>query len=223
MNKRMLVLGTGAVALAGFAASMALLDPAEAVRGAPVGASVPSGTMVRPHSPVIGRAEAPVTMVEFLDPSCEACRAFHSVVKQILARYPDDVRVVVRYAPFHQGSDEAVRILEAARLQNLFEPVLEQLFMRQPQWAAHDAPNLPLAWPIAAEAGLDLARARRDAAAPAVDAVLRQDVADIQAIGVRQTPTFFVNGKPLPSFGARQLTELVEAEVTASRRARPGS
>ena len=223
MNRRVIVLATGAVALAGFAGAMALLDPAGATRGAPAGTGAPNDAMVRPHAPVLGRADAPVTLVEFLDPSCEACRAFHPLVKGIQARYPDEVRLVVRYAPFHQGSDEAVRILEAARRQALFETVLDRLFAHQPRWASHGAPDLSLAWQAAAEAGLDLDRARRDGAAPTVDAVLRQDVADLQTLGVRQTPTFFVNGKPLPSFGARQLAELVDAEVAASRRGRTGS
>jgi len=223
MNRRVIVLATGAVALAGFAGGMALLDPADAGRTAPAGAGAANDVMIRPHAPVLGRADAPVALVEFLDPSCEACRAFYPLVKGILARFPEEVRLVVRYAPFHHGSDEVVRLLEAARRQNLFESVLEQLFAHQPRWASHDAPDLPLAWRIAFEAGLDLAQARRDGAAPEVDEVLRQDVADIQALGVRQTPTFFVNGKPLLSFGARQLAELVEAEVAAVRRGRSGS
>lgn len=172
-----------------------------------------SGVLVRPYSPVLGPAEAPVTIVEFFDPACEACRSFYPVLKQILAMFPGDVRLVMRYTPFHQGSDEAVRILEAARMQALFEPVLEALLARQPEWAIHGAPDLALAWDIAGAAGLDLVRARADAAIPAIDVVLKEDLADAQSAGVTQTPTFFVNGKPLPSFGARQLLDLVEGEV----------
>lgn len=175
------------------------------------------GEFVRPHSPVLGPADAPVTVVEFFDPACEACRTFYPVVKQILAMFPGEVRLALRYTPFHEGSDEAVRILEAARAQDRFEPVLEALLARQPEWAVHDAPDLALAWDIATGAGLDLERARADAAAPGVDLVLKQDLADSQALQVQATPTFFVNGKPLPSFGARQLLGLVEEEVKNHR------
>ncbi|CCV09425.1 DSBA oxidoreductase (fragment) [Mesorhizobium metallidurans STM 2683] len=52
---------------------------------------------------------------------------------------------------------------------------------------------------------------------PEVDAVLAQDVADVKAVGITGTPTFFVNGKPLPSFGRKQLEDLVKAEVAASK------
>jgi protein-disulfide isomerase len=180
-------------------------------------APVQGGELVRPHSPVIGPAAAPVTIVEFFDPSCEACAAFHPLVQRILALFPQEVRLVLRYTPFHEGSDEAVRMLETARLQGRFEAVLEALLARQAEWAVHGAPDLGKAWDIAAAAGLDVARARDVAASDAIERMLRQDVADAQAFEVQATPTFFVNTKPLPSFGAQQLYDLVESEVRNSR------
>jgi len=60
------------------------------------------------HSPVFGPANAPVTIVEFFDPACETCRAFYPIVKDILAQYPSEVRLVIRYAPLHKGSDVVV-------------------------------------------------------------------------------------------------------------------
>ncbi|MGE0370869.1 MAG: DsbA family protein [Gammaproteobacteria bacterium] len=197
--------------LAAVMAAVLVYDRHQADRAAAPAAG--GGELVRPHSPVLGPVDAPVTIVEFFDPSCEACRAFHPVVKQILAMFPRDVRLVVRYIPFHEGSDEAVSILEAARMQDRFEPVLEALLARQPEWAVHGAPDLGLAWDIAGAAGLDIERARAEASSPAIDLVLKQDIADAQARGVEQTPTFFVNGKPLPSFGAQQLLDLVGSEV----------
>jgi protein-disulfide isomerase len=173
---------------------------------------------VRRHSPVIGPANAPVTIVEFFDPSCEACRAFYPIVKQIMAQYPNDVRLVLRYTPLHEGSEEAVRILETARQQNVFEPVLEALFVEQPRWATHDGPQLEIAWAAAGAAGLDQARARAAMQAPRISAALNQDIADATTLGVRGTPTFFVNEKPLPSFGPQQLYDLVRAEVEAANR-----
>jgi protein-disulfide isomerase len=61
--------------------------------------------------------------------------------------------------------------------------------------------------------GLDMARARADAASPAIDQLLRQDIADMQALKVDRTPGFFVNGRPLREFGEAQLTALVDEEV----------
>jgi protein-disulfide isomerase len=172
--------------------------------------------LVRPHSPVLGPADAPVTLVEFLDPACEACRAFAPVVKQVMFLYPKEVRVVVRFADFHEGSADAIRLLLAARQQGRFEPMLTALFEGQEQWAAHHRPDVEQAWKIAAANGLNIARARRDAAAPAVDAVLAQEAEDIVELQVLRTPTFFVNGKPLVEFGPEPLLKLVSQEVQAA-------
>lgn len=212
MTKRMIVISTAMIAIAVFAAAGFFYDRYDTERQIRAAASA-SNHFVRPHSPIIGPPDAPVTIVEFFDPSCEACRAFYPVVKQILARFPKDVRLVIRYTPFHKGSDEAIKILETARTQSLFEPVLEALLATQPTWAVHGDPNLDKAWEAAGTAGLDLARARRDMSRPEIDEVLRQDTADIQAADVKGTPTFFVNEKPLPSFGAQQLYDLVLSEV----------
>lgn len=177
-----------------------------------------ANALIRPHSPVMGPADAPVTIVEFMDPSCETCRAFYPIVKKIMAAYPDDVRLVVRYTPFHEGSDEAVRILEASRRQGKFEPVLEAIFVRQAEWAVHGAPVLETGWNIAGEHGVDIPKAREVAFTDEITAILEQDVADVKALQIGQTPTFFVNGKPLKEFGAQQLFELVKSEVEAARK-----
>lgn len=210
MNRRTVVSMTAVLAVAAFSGSAVLYGrhrDAEALAAA-------GGTqLVRPHSPVIGREDAPVTVVEFFDPSCEACRAFYPIVKQILAAHPDDVRVVVRYTPLHEGSDEAVRILEAARLQDKFEPVLEALLARQPEWAVHGAPDLGKAWGFAEAAGLDVAQAKGDAVSPEISEVLRRDVEDMEAAKIERTPTFFVNGKPLTEFGPQQLYDLIVSEI----------
>lgn len=215
MNRRTLVISTAFAAVAVFAGGAALYSgtPAEEPPAAPVA----EDTLVRMHSPVMGPAAAPVTIVEFFDPSCEACRAFYPIVKQMMAQARNDVRLVIRYTPLHQGSDEAVRILEAARKQNLFQPVLEALLARQPEWAVHGAPDIDKAWQIAAIEGFDLAKARQDAVSSAVDSVLVQDIADVKANNVRQTPTFFVNGKPLTEFSPQGLYNLVGTELKAAK------
>jgi protein-disulfide isomerase len=173
--------------------------------------------LTRPHSPVLGPAKAPVTLVEVLDPACEACKAFAPVVKQILFLYPEDVRVVVRFADFHQGSEEAIRLLVAAQQQGKFEEVLSALFERQEEWSSHAAPDTERVWQIARDVGVNVARARKDAQAPRVDSILKQEVEDRMAIKVERTPTFFVNGKLLTAFGAEELVNLVESEVRAAR------
>ena len=215
MSNRKLMAITAVIALLGFLIVAVLYSNSEKDQSVST-AVVDENILVRFHSPVFGPQSAPVTIVEFFDPACEACRAFHPIVKQIMGEFPGKVRVVLRYAAFHNGSDTVVRILEAARLQNVFEPVLEALYETQPNWAIHGAPNLDVAWAAVAKAGLDVEQARQDMMRSEITAVLDQDAADIKQVGVKQTPTFFVNGKALPSFGVQQLYDLVVAEVEAT-------
>lgn len=174
--------------------------------------------LVRMHSPVLGPQGAPVTIVEFFDPACETCRAFYPIVKSLMAKHPEDVRLVIRYAPFHQGSDQVVKLLEAAKRQGKYLPVLEAVLQAQPTWADHGRPNPDLTFEIAKAAGLDIERAREDMARPEMQALLAQDVEDLTALRVSRTPTFFVNGRSLPSFGPDQLAELLSEEVAKVRR-----
>ena len=217
MNTRMVVIIVAVIAVVAFGVG-AWLYPRLQPRPSPspAVASLEEAGFVRPHSPVIGPADAPVTITEFFDPSCEACRAFYPIVKQIMERHPDRVKLVLRYAAFHEGSDEAVKILEAARLQDLFIPVLEALLGRQPEWAVHGAPDLELAWRIAGEAGLDVERARQDVLRPGMIGVLNADTADVERLGVNQTPTFFVNGKTPASPDPQAWADLVASEVASA-------
>lgn len=215
MNRRLVVSLTVLIAIAAFGGG-AYWYSSQKAREAAAMTAVES-TLVRPHSPILGRIDAPVTIVEFLDPSCEACREFYPLVKDVLATYPDDVRLVIRYTPFHEGSDEAVRILEAARKQDKFEPVLTALMAKQPEWAVHGQPDLKRAWVIAEEVGLDLMAARLDSVKPEVDKVLKADIADVEANKVQQTPTFFVNGKPLVDFSREGFVALVKGEIDRVR------
>ncbi|MET0171256.1 MAG: thioredoxin domain-containing protein [Agrobacterium vaccinii] len=211
MNRRLLVTLTALAAVVAFGAGASYYTMQQ--KQTATATTAVDTTLVRPHSPVIGKIDAKVTIVEFFDPSCEACRAFYPLVKNVLATYPDDVRVVLRYTPFHEGSEEAVRILEAARKQGKFEVVLTALMEKQPEWAIHGQPDMKHAWVIAGDAGLELKDARLDSMKPEVDQILKIDVADVQANKVSQTPTFFVNGKPLMDFSERGLIDLVKSEI----------
>lgn len=169
-----------------------------------------SSALMRMHSPTLGKQNAPVVIVEFLDPACETCRDFYPLVKQMMAANPDRIRLVLRYAPFHNGSDKVVAVLEAARKQGKFWPALEALLATQADWAPHHSPQVDLVWPHLQGLGLNLEQVRADMTTPEVASVIAQDLADAKALGVTMTPEFFVNGKPLPSFGYEQLKGLVD-------------
>ena len=180
-------------------------------------ASANQAALLRMHSPSIGPQDAPVVIVEFIDPACETCAAFYPMVKQLLAANPQKVRLVLRYAPFHKGSDQVVAALEAARKQGKLWPALEALLANQGAWVQNHAAQPGRIWPLLEKAGVDLQRLRSDMAAPEITRVIEQDLLDAQTLGVRKTPDFFVNGRPLPSFGYEPLKELVDQALRAAK------
>lgn len=171
---------------------------------------------VRPHSPMLGAEDARVFLVEFTDPACETCAAFSPVVKQLLDHYEGRLRLVVRWAPFHQGSVDVVRVLEAARLQGRLWETLELLYRTQQVWTQHHRVVIDRVWPLLPQAGLDVEQLRRDVDDPRITAIIEQDLADARALGVQRTPGFFVNGRPLEPFGFEPLVQLVAEEVQES-------
>jgi len=170
---------------------------------------------VRDHSRVIGPADARVHLIEFTDPACETCAAFHPFTRRLLQTYAGKVKVVVRYAPFHAGADQIVRVIEAAARQADYERVLNLVLRTQETWAIDHQARPELLVPLLEQAGLDGERLRADMEDPAITRIIEQDLADARALGVRQTPEFFANGKPLVDFGYQQLQALVDAEVRA--------
>ena len=214
MNRKPLVISILAAALAVFGGATWYVNRPAPMTEAMAIDPATEEALVRSYSPILGPEEAPVTIVEFFDPACEACRAFYPVVEDILAEHPEEVRVVLRYAPFHgEASEQAIKVLEAARMQDVFVPVLEALLAAQPDWAAHGAAPQANILAIAGDAGLDVEAASTQIMSPSTVGLLNQDRADIEIIGVSQTPTFFVNGRPLTDFGAEQLRALVDEEV----------
>jgi len=174
--------------------------------------------LVRDYAPTAGPAEAKVHIVEFFDPACDTCRSFYPFVKRMMAANPGKIRVSVRYAPFHNNSDYVVKVLEATRKQGKYWEALEALLAAQSSWAPNHSADPDLVWPQLAGLGLDLERVRQDMNAPDITRNLEQDIADAKALKVTQTPEFFVNGKPMPSFGYEQLTALVSDALAKAYR-----
>ena len=174
--------------------------------------------LARAYAPTAGPTEAKVHIVEFLDPACGTCATFYPFVKRMMAANPGKIRVSVRYAPFHNNSDYVVKVLEATRKQGKYWESLEALLGSQQRWAPNHSPQPDLVWAELAGLGLDLERVRIDMHAPDIANSVQQDIADAKALKVTQTPEFFVNGQPMPSFGYDQLTALVNDALTTTYR-----
>ena len=217
MKHKTLFIASAVVLLAAYVVGVLVYNIQRADRTAEVVKRSPQA-LTRFHSPTLGNADAKVHIVEFLDPACATCAQFSPFVKDLMAANPGRIRLTVRYAPLHQGSDQVVKVLEAARKQGKFWQALEALFATQRQWVQNHVAYAQLAWNSLAGLGLDLDRVRADMNAPEVNRIVEQDIADTRTLNVTQTPEFFVNGRAMPSFGAEQLKDLVDEEIAKAYR-----
>jgi protein-disulfide isomerase len=183
--------------------------------------SVNAEMLVRPDSAMLGSTDAPVTLVEFLDPECESCAAFSPVVKKILKDYDGKIRLVVRYMPLHPNSLRAATLTEAAGEQGKYWEMQELLFRKHAEWGErHGAPqgsqpqNIDALFEkYATELGLNLEKVNSAIKENRYQAKLDRDRRDGQALGVRKTPSFFVNGRMLMRFSEYDLRALIEDEL----------
>jgi len=210
-NKSIFIAVAGILLLAFILATVIYKNHQATLPGASAGRS--QGVFERQGAPVKGPADARVTIVEFFDPACGTCADFYPLVKQLIDQYPGKVRVMMRYAPLHTGSDQVVKMLEAAHLQGKFFPALELLFNNQQRWVVNHVSQPSRALGILNGMALDHAKLETDMNQALVTAAVQQDVLDGQTLGIKATPEFFVNGRPLPSFGFQQLAQLVKEAV----------
>lgn len=140
--------------------------------------------------PSRGSASAPVTVVEFTDFQCPACRAIHPALEELLKSYPDRVRFVVRDFPLeqHQQARKAAEAANAANAQGKFFEYVTLLFKNQ------EALDIASLKKYAAELGLDQARFNTALDGGTYAAEVQKDIADAEEYGVDSTPTIFING-----------------------------
>jgi len=62
---------------------------------------------------------------------------------------------------------------------------------------------------------VDIKQIKKDMHSPAIAKIIEQDMADVKALNVQKTPGYFVNGKPLQTFGFKQLYQLIQSELDA--------
>ncbi len=205
-NKKFLIVAIVAGIL-GFGALIVFGNKKEAANAIP---KVSSDILIKFHSPTKGNANAPVTIVEFLDPECEACRAMHPIIKELLSEYGEKVRLVIRYLPLHKNSLHAAAAIEEAREQGKFEEALDTLFHNQPIWGDHHSPKPELIAVYLADIGIPKDTLNPEALIAKHGEKIEIDRKDAELVGARQTPTFFVNGVKLDKIGYQAIKDAIE-------------
>lgn len=156
-----------------------------------------------------GNPAAPVVIVDFSDFACPYCGEFSREAYPDIAReFVSTGKVFFKYLPFVAGSfrhsREATRAVECAAEQGKFWEMLDRVYAVQREWkTASDA--VPVLARESAAAGLDTARAAACYASGRTDARTARLTGVANDIGVRVTPSFLVNDRPVQ--GALPLAE----------------
>ncbi|MFZ5803110.1 MAG: DsbA family protein [Candidatus Omnitrophota bacterium] len=140
-----------------------------------------------------GRIEAPITIVEYSDFQCPACRAAAQTAQKILSQYPKDIIFVFRHFPLrgHPISMIAHQAAECAAEQRQFWPFHDRLYQDQAVWGVALKPAETFLQ-YAKEMQLDLEAFAACLASPEVTAKIEAEKEEGNAHAVRATPTFFI-------------------------------
>ncbi len=166
------------------------------------------------------QAEKMVTMVEYADFQCPACKQYHPIVKSLLELYPGQLKLIFKHFPLtsiHPNALPAAKAAEAAGRQNKFFEMADLMYERQGEWSS-------LADPIqkfveyAKELGLDVNKFTTDMKDPAIAQTIEAQQNEGIKNGVNSTPSFFIEGKKIANPGdIAGFQKIIDAELEAKK------
>ena len=145
--------------------------------------------------PVLGSADAPITIIEFSDYECPYCKRFHNeVLPRLIKEYGDKIRFVYRDFPLssmHSNSESAAEAANCAGEQNAYWQFSDKLF----------GGEFPLGknayLKYAEQLNLDMTTFGECLSSKRQHAEVMADLSYATQLGIRSTPTFFLNGIPI--------------------------
>ena len=151
-------------------------------------------SVVTANRPVLGPANAPVTIVAFSDFTCPYCQQGAEVLDRIIQARPQEVKLIFKHMP--HGKDSPARLASeyfvAASFQNDRAPwLLYKSFFAEPERLSAEAQNF--AAKAAEQAGLDMKKLAADLKNKKIGAIIEEDMAEAKKLNVEGTPYFLVN------------------------------
>ncbi|MSU75406.1 MAG: hypothetical protein EXS55_02755, partial [Candidatus Magasanikbacteria bacterium] len=146
-----------------------------------------------------GNKDGIVTVVEYSDLQCPACRAVQPAVQETLKQYGDKIRFVYRHYPLtavHPNAPAAAQAAEAAGNQEKFWEMHDKLFNNQSSWSSLKNPLDTFVF-YAEELGLNINQFKTDFASSGVADKIRLQALGGDRSGVNATPTFYLNGQKI--------------------------
>lgn len=174
-----------------------------------------SGSQTSNHT--VGAANKGVTIVEYGDFQCPACKSYYPIIKSIKEQYGDDIKFQFRHFPLvqiHPNAFIASRAAEAAGKQGKFFEMHDLLYENQDSWSSATSPSTIFEG-YAEQLGLNLDQFKSDVASEEIASIINADVKAGQSLGANSTPTFVINDKkvdPLPK-SADEFKALIDEAI----------
>jgi protein-disulfide isomerase len=164
-----------------------------------------------------GPANAPVHLEEFGDFECPPCGMFHPILEQMQQEFGKQLRVTFRefpLVPTHQHALAAASAAEAAGIQGKFWEMHDLLYEHQNDWKGQFDVR-PIFEGYAKQIGLDVDRYKRDVGGDLVAQRIFQDGKRGHSLGVKGTPTVFMNGREVSfeDLPAEKLRLVIQKEL----------
>ena len=163
--------------------------------------------------PSLGSDKAPVTIVTFTDYQCPSCASMHPALERLVKENGDKVRLVARDFPLTQHADafKAAEAAEAAREQGKYWEYVAVLLRNQSSLGVEKLKS------FASELGLD--RTRFDAALDSgkFAETVQQDVDEGIKLGLKGTPSLFINGRRVTAKDYDELKASVDAALKSPK------
>ncbi len=161
-------------------------------------------------APVLGKADAPVTLIIFSDFECPWCGKVEPLLKQLRENNQDTLRIIFKNLPLpmHPQAEPAAMAAIAAQKQNKF-------------WQMHDALFQITDWKpgviaeTAQKVGLNMEQFKTDIRSPEVEMQLAKDRSDAQLADILSTPSLFINGRPVRDRSLAALQTMVNEALAA--------
>jgi protein-disulfide isomerase len=168
----------------------------------------------------LGPANAPVHLEEFGDFECPPCGMFHPILEQMHAEFGDKLRITFRefpLVPTHQHALAAASAAEAAGIQGKFWEMHDLIYEHQNDWKK-EFDVRPIFEGYAKQIGIDVERYRRDVGGDLVAQRIFQDGKRGHSLGVKGTPTVFMNGREISfeDLPADRLRLLIQKELQSA-------
>ena len=142
-----------------------------------------------------------VALIEYSDFECPACGQYQPIIKQLQEMFPDDLQIVYRHYPLtqiHKYADQAARVAEAAGMQGKFWEMHDKLFENQENWSSLSDPTMEFEQ-YAEEIGLNIEQFKSDINSDFAKGHVSRDRTSGNKLGLRGTPTFFLQGRQIQS------------------------